>query len=818
MGNADQKLNSVARGMRPFELDLSQEVCDRATRIAKTMFGKIDAQVILVESGRAWRSREPDGDFPLGRGVQEVVQTGQSLWIEDGRNDDRFADAPMVVGDPYLRFFAAHPIRLHDGSTPGVLAISGTEPRAYNQSLAGRLTDLTEFIADEWDRAQASKAREAARREREATAAKFSAVIQAMPVSLVITDQDYVILGCSPRWAREVGTTQAEAVGKPVFALGPADFNRWRKQFDRVLCGETIASDRVPGTTLEGTPKWMSVEMAPWRQPDGQVGGVVVSTHDVTTMVDALEAASKSEERLTLAMELADIHVWEMDYVRRELIKVGGEDTFFTEPKTFEELYKDIFATVDPRDRPAVEAAWARHTQGAGPYKPEYRVIRADDKEVWTSGACRLISDGAGGPLRLIGAMQNITARKAAERTLLQAKDGAEIANRAKSAFLATMSHEIRTPLNGVLGMAQAMASGDLPAAQRERLEVIRRSGETLLAILNDILDLSKVEAGKLELEHVEFDVCDLARGALAAFATVAADKAIRLDLNLAEGVRGVYLGDSTRVRQILQNLISNGLKFTERGAVSIDILAREAGLEFIVSDTGVGIPADRLPMLFQKFEQADASTTRRYGGTGLGLAICRELANAFGGSIRAESIEGHGTKFSVYLPLLRLRDEQSADVTSRALDEPAQDISALQVLAAEDNTVNQLVLKTLLNQAGIDPFIVSDGAEALVAWREREWDLILMDVQMPVMDGPSACLEIRKLEGELARRRTPIIALTANAMSHQVAEYKAAGMDNFVAKPIEVERLYAAMEAALTESSERLRQEPRFKGDKAVA
>jgi CheY-like chemotaxis protein/anti-sigma regulatory factor (Ser/Thr protein kinase) len=316
----------------------------------------------------------------------------------------------------------------------------------------------------------------------------------------------------------------------------------------------------------------------------------------------------------------------------------------------------------------------------------------------------------------------------------------------------------------------------------------------------------------------VEFDVCDLARGALAAFATVAADKAIRLDLNLAEGVRGVYLGDSTRVRQILQNLISNGLKFTERGAVSIDILAREAGLEFIVSDTGVGIPADRLPMLFQKFEQADASTTRRYGGTGLGLAICRELANAFGGSIRAESIEGHGTKFSVYLPLLRLRDEQSADVTSRALDEPAQDISALQVLAAEDNTVNQLVLKTLLNQAGIDPFIVSDGAEALVAWREREWDLILMDVQMPVMDGPSACLEIRKLEGELARRRTPIIALTANAMSHQVAEYKAAGMDNFVAKPIEVERLYAAMEAALTESSERLRQEPRFKGDKAVA
>ena len=818
MGNVDQKLNSVPKDLRPFELDLSQEVCDRATRLAKTMFGQVDAQIILVKDGRVWRSREPDRDFPLGKGVREVVETGRSLWVEDGRDDTRFADSPMVLGPPYLRFFTAHPIRLHDGSTPGVLAISGTEPRPYTQSLAGRLTDLTEFVADEWDRAQATKARESVRREREATAAKFAAVIQAMPVSLVITDQDYVILGCSPRWAREVGTTEAEAVGKPVSALVPADFNRWRKQFDRVLAGETIASDKVPGTTLDGAPKWMSVEMAPWRQPDGQVGGVIVSTHDVTTMVDALEAASKSEERLTLAMELADIHVWEMDYVRRELIKVGGEDTFFTEPKTYEELYKDIFATVDLRDRPDVEAAWSRHTQGAGPYKPEYRIIRSDEKEVWTSGACRLISDDGGRPVRLIGAMQNITERKAAEQALLQAKDGAEIANRAKSAFLATMSHEIRTPLNGVLGMAQAMASGDLPKHQRERLDVIRRSGETLLAILNDILDLSKVEAGKLELEHVDFDLGELARGALAAFTTLAADKGVRLELTLPDHVKGVYLGDSTRVRQILQNLISNALKFTERGAVSIDVSAHEAGLKFVVSDTGVGIPADKLPILFQKFEQADASTTRRYGGTGLGLAICRELATAFGGSICAESTEGQGTKFAVYLPLLRLHDEQSGDSASTAPDQLPQDISALQILAAEDNTVNQLVLKTLLNQAGIDPFIVSDGSEALAAWREREWDLILMDVQMPVMDGPSACLEIRQLEQKLARRRTPIIALTANAMSHQVTEYKAAGMDDFVAKPIEVERLYAAIEAALAENSAEPQHEPPVKDAKAVA
>ena len=806
MENAGRMLRNVDPDRRSFELELSQEVCDRATRIAKTLFGQIDAQVILVKEDRVWRSREPDRDFSLGKGVREVVETGQPLWIEDGRNDERFANGAMVVGPPYLRFFAAHPIRLHDGSTPGLLAISGTEPRAYSQSLAGRLGDLTEFIADEWDRAQASKARETARREREATAAKFAAVVQAMPVSLVITDQEYVILGCSPRWAREVGTTEAEAVGKPVCELAPADFIRWRKQFDRVLSGETIAADRVAGSTLEGAAKWMSVEMAPWRQSDGKVGGVIVATHDTTTMVDALEAASKSEERLTLAMELADIHVWEMDYVRRELIKVGGEDTFFTEPKTYEELYKDIFATVDLRDRAAVEVAWTQHTQDGAPYKPEYRIIRADGKEVWTSGACRLISDGAGRPVRLIGAMQNITERKAVEQALLQAKDGAEIANRAKSAFLATMSHEIRTPLNGVLGMAQAMASSELPPHQRERLDVIRRSGETLLAILNDILDLSKVEAGKLELEHVDFDIGELARGALAAFAAVAAEKNVVVELTLADNAKGVYLGDSTRVRQILQNLISNALKFTAEGSVSVNIRTREAGLEFVVSDTGVGIPADRLPILFQKFEQADASTTRRYGGTGLGLAICRELAAAFGGSICAASTPDRGSTFTVYIPLTRLSDEEAFVVGTEGRQPQTQDISAVQILAAEDNTVNQLVLKTLLNQAGIDPFIVSDGSEALAAWREREWDLILLDVQMPVMDGPSATLEIRKLEQKLGRRRTPIIALTANAMSHQVAEYKVAGMDDFVAKPIVVERLYAAIETALNENFEERR------------
>src|SRR6185503_1123661 len=220
-------------------------------------------------------------------------------------------------------------------------------------------------------------------------------------------------------------------------------------------------------------------------------------------------------------------------------------------------------------------------------------------------------------------------------------------ATKAKSAFLATMSHEIRTPLNGVLGMAQAMAGDDLTPTQRERLTVIRQSGETLLAILNDVLDLSKIEAGKLELDETEFDVQELARGAYAAFTAIAAKKGVDFELTIDKAAHGVFRGDSTRVRQVLYNLVSNAIKFTEHGGVRVRVGRRAGQLVLSVRDSGIGIAPDALKRLFSKFEQADSTTTRRYGGTGLGLAICRELAELMGGSIEAQSTPGEGSTFT---------------------------------------------------------------------------------------------------------------------------------------------------------------------------
>ncbi|MBS0411571.1 MAG: response regulator, partial [Proteobacteria bacterium] len=395
------------------------------------------------------------------------------------------------------------------------------------------------------------------------------------------------------------------------------------------------------------------------------------------------------------------------------------------------------------------------------------------------------------------GYFQELYIRRAyaSRKVVDEARRQADAANQAKSEFLATMSHEIRTPLNGVLGMVQAMGRDALSPTQRERLNVIGESGEMLLAILNDLLDLSKIEAGKLELESAAFDLGELAAGLRASFVPAAKDKGLDLAVTVSVEAQGTWRGDALRVRQILYNLISNAVKFTAVGSVDVRLAADDGGLIFEVADTGIGMSPDQIEGLFNKFVQADSSTTRRFGGTGLGLSICRELCRAMGGRIAVESALGGGSTFTVRLPLARI------DAPVRPTEEGSDELAglpALRILAAEDNPVNQLVLKTLLGSVGLDPVFVDNGAEAVAAWENGDWDVVLMDVQMPVMDGAAAARRIRRLEAETGRPPTPIIALTANAMEHQVQEYRAAGMTGFVAKPVQIGALLEAVASAM--------------------
>jgi len=516
----------------------------------------------------------------------------------------------------------------------------------------------------------------------------------------------------------------------------------------------------------------------------------------------ALDRMMRSEQRIKLAVENAGMHVYEMDYVKAELFKVGSEQGFFERPKTYDERRRDIWSSAHPDDRPRIKGEWRRARELGAPFRCEYRLNRRDGREVWVQAHAELFEDAEGNPLRLIGAMQNITERKRAEAAMAEAKEAAESANRAKSAFLATMSHEIRTPLNGVLGMAQAMAADELSEVQRDRLKIVRESGEILLAILNDVLDLSKIEAGKLEVETIDFDLGEIAQGAEAAFGALAARKGLGFTFDIG-AAQGTYRGDPTRLRQILYNLISNALKFTEMGEIRVVAKRLPDGLSITVSDTGVGIPANRLATLFDKFIQVDATTTRRFGGSGLGLAICRELAELMGGGVAVSSAPGVGSDFTLSLPLARVGEGRAVrrgpSLDAQMFAEP----SHIRILAAEDNRVNQLVLKTLLNQVGLDPVMVANGELAVEAWQREPWDLILMDIQMPEMDGPTATRVIRQQELATGRTRTPIVALTANAMSHQIAGYFDAGMDGHIGKPIEARKLFEVIGAILSAPAE---------------
>jgi len=384
---------------------------------------------------------------------------------------------------------------------------------------------------------------------------------------------------------------------------------------------------------------------------------------------------------------------------------------------------------------------------------------------------------------------------------LVEAKDTAEAANTAKSQFLANMSHEIRTPLNGVITMAEIMAAGDLPAPQRQKLDVVRNSSAALLLILNDLLDLSKIEAGHVELLVEDHDLSGLLSDMHDSYSPMLRQKGLEPILFLETELDGHWRIDAYRLRQVISNLMSNALKFTHQGAITLGGRVEwqskdEATVTLTVSDTGIGIPRDKIDRLFEKFVQVDGSTTRQYGGTGLGLAICRELVAMMGGKIWIESVEGAGSTFFVQLPLTRSLSVSAPKPAPMPLSAgPLTPHPRLKILAAEDVRANQMVLQAALEHRNIDLTLVDNGAQALEAFSLERFDLILMDIQMPVMDGLAATRAIRNKERLSGLTPTPIIALSANAMDYQVASYREAGCDDYIAKPIDLTRLANAID-----------------------
>ena len=767
----------------------SEKNFDDITLLASQICDTKIALISLVDTDRQWfKSRHGLDAQETPRDVSfcgHAIMENEIFIINDAYADKRFCDNPLVLGEPKVRFYAGAPLKTPSGHRIGTLCVIDTDAKTLSEKQKETLSTLARHVIQLLEL-----------RRKNIALKEINDLSNNIQKLSKTGGWELDIETSKTTWTKQVYEIYQISEDTPtdkiqgILYYAEHEQDKLKKYINDCINDKKPFDDIFEFVDAKGNKKFVRSLGAPSVDSTGKVIKLLGSIQDVTEKINYQIELESAKNRLSKLINLVPAGIFETDpegnclYINDRWTELAGIDM----TKAAGQGWANA---LHPDDKENVFLEWQSSVEENREFNLTYRFLKPNQEEVFVHGRSLAITNKDGETTGYLGAIQDITAQKKQELDLKIALHSAEKASNAKTDFLSSMSHEIRTPLNGIIGMTSLLQETKLHPEQEEFVEAISRSGASLLMIINDILDYSKIEAGKMELENIEFDINDFTKDLLYPFEVTAKKKGIYFKVEHSSS-NYLVIGDSGRIGQIITNLVSNAIKFTSEGHVKVSINSQEnkdkTKIMIQVTDTGIGISKDGRSKIFEAFAQQNPAIFRRFGGTGLGLSISKRLVDLLDGEINFESELGEGTTFSISLNLPKGKKKNkfsNSKTNENVFDHKIEG----RILVAEDNPTNQLLISRILSKLNIKHHLVANGLEVIKELQENYYDLVLMDCQMPELDGYETTKIIRDNNEDLPND-IPIIALTANVINNEQQHCLDVGMNDYLSKPIELNLL----------------------------